>query len=62
VDIELFNAVLNAGGTGVIVWLLIRLENRMAERDKQIWALLEWLIQQPRMTVPPPMDTFHQRQ
>lgn len=45
------NAILNAGGTGVIVWLLIRLEARMAARDAQIWALIEWLVKQPARSV-----------
>jgi hypothetical protein len=61
-DIELFNAVVNTGGTGVIIYFLFRLEARMAERDKQIWSLLDWLIKQGRIqsSEPPPIppDTF----
>lgn len=47
-EIELVNALLNVGGSGVTIWFLIRLDSRMAERDKQIWALLEWLIRESR--------------
>lgn len=48
-DIELLNAILNAGGSGFTIWFLIRLESRMAQRDQQMWALLEWLARQPRI-------------
>lgn len=56
-EIDLLNALLNAGGSGFTIWFLIRLEARMAERDKQMWALLEWLIRQPRLSTqdPPPI-------
>jgi hypothetical protein len=48
-DIEILNAILNTGGNGLMIYFFIRLEQRMAERDKQIWALLDWLIKQPRI-------------
>lgn len=54
-SIDILNAILNAGGTGFLAWLFIRLEARMAERDRQIWELLRWLIEQkntPR-NIPP---------
>jgi len=52
---ELLNLLMNAGGFGVVVYFLLRLDARMAERDRQTWALIEWLIKQPHIPGEPPI-------
>lgn len=48
-DSGLLQILVQTGSTGVVIVFLFRLEKRMAERDAQMWALLEWLIKQPRI-------------
>jgi len=45
---EVINLIVNTGGTGVVVYLLLKQNERMEQQQKQIWTLLEWLVRTPR--------------
>lgn len=45
---EIVNLVVNTGGTGVVVYLLLKQNERMEQQQKQIWTLLEWLVKGQR--------------
>lgn len=53
-DLQLLNAIINGGGTAMIVYMLYDMRKQQNTRDQQIWALLEWLIKQtPGIQQPP---------
>lgn len=48
---ETANLIINLGGTGVLIWVVLRLDQRItemqqrAEADRQqLWELLTWLV------------------
>lgn len=43
-SIELVNALLNGGGTALIVWLMLDMRREQREQQLRFWALFEYLV------------------